>query len=165
MSRFVVLWSVFAVVSLVACTSRSLPGPSSTDPYPPLGVLRAEAAVDLIAPDSTLIRTVGAEGFMNITGWQSAFYGHVYGTHTLNDEVFAYYDRELVSLGWKPDQKPILSSGELHGWGWCKPQLYFRLAIFDREQYARVGVPDGDKYWTVYDARLQGTTDPCPSLR
>jgi hypothetical protein len=149
---------------LVACTVTTPPQPSNTNPYAPLAILRAEAAAELAAPGSTLIRQVGAEGFMNVTGWQAAFYGHVFGAQESNDEVFAFYDRELARLGWKADMKPILSSGELRGWGWCKATLYFRLAIFDPQQYARVGITDGEKYRTVYDARLQGTADRCPAV-
>jgi len=148
--------------SILACTSANPAQPTATNPYAPLATLRAEAAADLATPGSSLIRTVGAEGFMNITGWQAAFYGHVYGTQQTNDDVFAFYNRELMRLGWKPDLKPILSSGELHGWGWCKPSLFFRLAIFDPQQYARVGITDGDRYRTVYDARLQGNDRSLP---
>ncbi len=34
---------------------------------------------------------------------------------------------ELERLGWVPDFRPILSSGESRGWGWCKPSMFFRL--------------------------------------
>ncbi len=79
------------------------------------------------------------------------------------DEVLAFHNRELVKLGWTPDINPILSSGELRGWGWCKPGgLDFRLAIFDPKQYDRVGVSNGAEYQTVYDARLQGSAHQCP---
>ncbi|OLD11487.1 MAG: hypothetical protein AUJ06_00370 [Chloroflexi bacterium 13_1_40CM_3_70_6] len=113
-------------------------------------------------PDATLIRQVGAEGFENITGWQGAFFGHVYGTQLSIDEVFAFHDTELTKLGWKPDLKPILSSGELRGWGWCKPRMFFRLAIFDPAEYDRTVVLDGAAYRVVFDARIDGTLQPCP---
>ncbi len=154
--------ATIAAVTL-ACTSAIPPQRSATNPYAPLATLEAEDAAGLAVPDSTVIRTVGGEGFMNITGWQAAFYGHVYGTQQTIDDIYAFYDRELGRLGWKRDLKPILSSGELRGWGWCKTTLFFRLAIFDPQEYERLNITGGDRYRTVYDARLQGTTDRCPA--
>ena len=99
---------------------------------------------------------------MNITGPQAAFFGHVYGVQSSVDDVFAFYDRELANLGWKPDARPIPTTTELDGWGWCKPQLYFRLVLYDPQQYDRLGVGDGAQYRAVLDARVQGTTQGCP---
>lgn len=149
---------------LVTCTDVSPDRePAATNPYPTLATLKAEAAGSVVTPDATLIRDVSGERFANITGWQSAFYGHVYGTQQHVDEVFAYFQGELLRLGWVRTREPILSTGESDGWGWCKPRLFFRLAIFDPRDYADVGIPDGGTYHTVYDARLQGTTRECPS--
>ncbi len=100
---------------------------------------------------------------MNITGWQAAFYGHVFGTQQSRDEVFSYYQRELIRLGWKTTHNPILSTVEVDGWAWCKPQLFYRLTIIDPTQYERVGIPDAARFRTVYDARLQGVTGACPA--
>lgn len=64
----------------------------------------------------------------------------------------------MLRLGWTRDRKPLLTSGEPHGWGRCEPTLSFRLAIFDPDEYDRVNVPD------VFDARIRGR-DPslgCP---
>jgi len=144
----------------MSCASAK-PG-GSLNPYLPLAVVRAEPATSVVPPDATLIRQVGAEGFENITGWQGAFFGHVYGTQLSIDEVFAFHDTELTKLGWKPDLKPILSSGELRGWGWCKPRMFFRLAIFDPAEYDRTVVLDGAAYRVVFDARIDGTLQPCP---
>ncbi len=82
--------AVVAAALLAACTQTTSPQPSSTNPYAALSALKAEAAADLTMPGSSLIRNVGAEGFMNITGWQAAFYGHVYGTQQAIDDVLAY---------------------------------------------------------------------------
>lgn len=153
---------------LAACSGAPFglpPEPSRTSPYPSLASLKAEAAADLAMPGATLIRNVGLEGFMNITGWEPAFYGHVCGTQRNSDEVFAFYERELVRLGWKPDSPPILSSGELDGWGWCKSGLFYRLAIFDPKNYDRAGISDRGRFAVVYDARLQGTRESCPAAR
>ncbi|MBU6423436.1 MAG: hypothetical protein KGQ88_05305 [Chloroflexi bacterium] len=109
-----------------------------------------------------IIREVSGERFMNITGPEVAFYGHVFGVQSSVEEERAFFDRELRKLGWTPDFGPILSSGEADGWGWCKPRMYYRLSAFDPQQYDRVGVADGAKYATVIDARLQGTLDACP---
>lgn len=99
---------------------------------------------------------------MNITGPEPAFYGHVWGVQLTLDEVFAYYSAGLARLGWVPDFGPTLSSGELQGWGWCKPRLFFRLAIFDPARYDRVGIQDGTRYRAVIDARINGTDRACP---
>lgn len=99
---------------------------------------------------------------MNITGPQPSFFGHVYGVQLTTDDVFRFYDRELTRLGWKPDARPIPTTVEVDGWGWCKPQLDFRLALFDPAQYERVGVREGSQYRGVFDARVQGTTQSCP---
>lgn len=135
----------------------------SDNPYPPLATLQAEPAAGLAPPGAALIRRVSGERFMNITGPEAAFFGHVYGVQLSIEEVFAFHDRELAKLGWTPDINPILSSGELRAWGWCESgRLDFRLAIFDPKQYDRVGVTDGTQYQTVYDARIQGSAHECP---
>ena len=99
---------------------------------------------------------------MNITGPEPAFFGHVWGVQLTADETFAFYSAQLQRLGWVTDFRPILSSGELRGWGWCKPSLFFRLAIFDPADYDLTGVPDGASYRTVFDARINGTARACP---
>lgn len=78
-----VAWRVVATAgaALVVACSVPLPRqPSATNPYAPLATLKREAAADLAMLNATLIRTVGAESFMNITGWQAALYGHVSDT-------------------------------------------------------------------------------------
>ncbi len=57
-----------------------------------------------------------------MTGWQAASHGHVFGTQQSRDAVFAYYQRELMRLGWKTTHDPILSTVEADGWAWCKPR-------------------------------------------
>jgi hypothetical protein len=135
----------------------------SGNPYLPLAVVRAEPAASLVPPGGTLIREVGAETFENITGWQAAFFGHVYGAQSQPEDVFNFYERELRKLAWLPDFGPTLSTGELRGWGWCKPRMFFRLAIFDPAEYDRTGIRDGAAYRVVFDARISGTVrERCP---
>lgn len=143
-----------------SCTSAK-PGQSDS-PYPPLAELRAEPAATIAPEGATQIREVGAERFMNITGPQTAFYGHVWGSQLTIDETFSFYSAQLGRLGWTPDFRPILSSGESRGWGWCKPSMFFRLTIFDPADYDITGVKDGSAYRVVFDARINGTTRTCP---
>ncbi len=151
-----------ALVVLLAGACGGPPGrPSETNPYPPLAALKADPAVDLLMPGATLLGKGGHEGFMNITGWQAAFYGGRYGTQESADAVFAFYARELPRLGWTATHKPILSTVELHGWGWCKPWLSYDLTVLDPKEYP----PEGQQYRTLYQTRLQGSwvKETCPS--
>lgn len=106
-----------AVLVLAGCTS-SVPGDTTEDPYVQLNALKAEPAAGLAPQAAVVIREVGGERFMNITGPEAAFYGHVYGVQSTPEEARTFFDRELRKLGWVPDLGPILSSGEEDGWGW-----------------------------------------------
>src|SRR5947209_8443574 len=138
------------------------PGGSWGNPYLPLATLQGEAAARLAPSGGVQIREVGGERFMNITGPEAAFYGHVWGSQLTIDQTFSFYSAQLQTLGWVPDFGPTLSSGELRGWGWCKPRMFFRLAIFDPANYDRRGITDGAAYRVVFDAGINGTVRACP---
>jgi hypothetical protein len=99
---------------------------------------------------------------MNITGPEPAFYGHVWGTQLTIDQTFSFYDAQLQAVGWVADFGPTLGSGELRGWGWCKPRMFFRLTIFDPANYDRRGITGGTAYRVVFDASINGTVRVCP---
>lgn len=154
-----------AVVFVVgaSCINAKSPPDDPHNPYLPLAVLEAEEASRLRLPDAEVLRRVGGERFNNITGPQGSFTGAVYGTQATQAEVFAFYQRELTRRGWVADGTSTLSSGELPGGrGWCKPRMYFRLAIFDPQRYERTGITDGARFRTVFDARLQASELGCP---
>lgn len=130
----------------------------------PLAALEDEPASKLAIPDAEVIRRVGGERFQNITGPEPSFTGAVLGVQIASDSVLAFYDRELLRLGWQRDSDPIASSGESVTRGWCKPKMRFRLAIYDPSRYARVGIERGERFKTVFDASLLAARGPCPDV-
>jgi hypothetical protein len=146
---------------LTACSVTS--GDTSRNPYVPLAVLEADPASRLVIPGAEVIRRIGHERLDNITGPVPSVFGAVYGVQGGTHDTFAFYDRELLNLGWQRQPTSSLSSGETRSWSWCKPQINFRLAVFDPKRYDRVGIQGGGRYQTVYDARLIATGPlPCP---
>ena len=129
----------------------------------PVSALRAEAASEVAPPGAVVLRTVQAEPFNNITGHEAAFYGHLYGVPAAAADIHAFYDRELLKLGWRATRPPILGTTETDGWRWCKPKLLFRLAILDSRGYSRIPLTGAEQYQTVIDATLAGTDTGCPS--
>ena len=75
--------AALGVIVLTACVAMSCaamkPGGSWGNPYLPLATLQGEAAARLAPSGGVQIREVGGERFMNITGPEAAFYGHVVG--------------------------------------------------------------------------------------
>lgn len=149
------------VAALSACTT-SPTSPNDPNPYVPQATLKAEEASRLRLPGAEFIREVGGERFMNITGPEPAFVGAVWGTQVDEAAVQAFYDRELLRLDWRRDSAPPLSSGEIRVWGWCKPTMFYRLAIFDPSRYERVGVAGAERFKTVIDARVMSNNLECP---
>lgn len=146
-----------------SCINAKSPPDDPHNPYLPLAALKAEEASRLRLPGAEVLRRVGGERFNNITGPQGSFTGAVYGTQATQAEVFAFYERELTRLGWVADYKPGVGTGELpNGRGWCKPRMYYRLAIYDPRRYERTGITDGARFGTVFDARLQAIERGCP---
>ena len=85
----------------------------------------------------------------------------LWGSQLTIDQTFSFYSAQLQTLGWVPDFGPTLSSGELRGWGWCKPRMFFRLAIFDPANYdRRASRTEQPTAW--FDAGINGTVRACP---
>lgn len=157
--------ALLSVLMAVGCVNAESPPDDTRNPYLPLAALKAEEASTLAMPGAERLRPVSGERFMNITGPEPSFVGAVYGIPGTQADTFAFYDRELLRLGWQRARDPIPASGEKVTRGWCKPQMYFRLAIYDPERYARTGIEGGERFATVFDASIVATGDlPCPNL-
>lgn len=151
--------ALIGLLALASCTS------SSDDPgsdYLARAALEEEPASRLSIPGAEIIRRVGGERFQNVTGPEPSFTGAIYGVQSPVTGVIDFYDRELAALGWEHDHDPILSSGEHLVKGWCKPRMTFRLGIFDPRRYERVGIEDGERFTTIFDARITASRLPCP---
>lgn len=153
---------IAVVVVATACRVTS-GGDASGNPYVPLSTLEAEPASRLAMPDAEVIRNVGGERFDNITGPEPSFTGAYYGVRQPSDRVFAFYDRELLRLGWLRDLDPIPASGESATRGWCRTDMRFRLAIVDPNGGAeRIGLKDIARFDTVFRGTLVASRGPCP---
>lgn len=152
--------AVAVVLAIIGATSC---GANTPGGYLPLADLRAEPAAAIAPPGSVELRTVAAEPFNNITGPEAGFYGHLFGTTLAAADVAAFYARELPRVGWTKDRPPIGGSVELKTWGWCKPKMFFRLAILDTRGYDRAGLTVPSEVTLVFDARVTGAKGPCPS--
>lgn len=131
--------------------------------YLPVSELSREAASELAPPGAVSLATLRAEPLDTITGPQAGYYGHLFGSDLSSDEVAAFYGRELPRLGWKPTRQPIRGSTESMTRGWCKPNMLFRLGVLDPRGYDPQGLPGSDRFEMVFDARILGTKQPCPS--
>jgi hypothetical protein len=126
-------------------------------------VLKAEPAARIVMPGSTLLGEVGGERVLTPTGPSPAFYGRIATTDESPEEVRAFFEREILSLGWVADAPPALGVAERAGWGWCKSRARFRLTIVDPVRLARTGIEFGrDLRATMYDATLIASERACP---
>lgn len=151
------------MLGLAAALAAGACGQNTPGGYLPEATLRQDAASELAPPGATSLATLSAEPFNNITGPQAGFYGHLFGTDLGSDDVSAFYARELVARGWRATRAPIRGSTESQAWGWCKPNMLFRLAILERDGYDARGLPGADRSALVFDATIVGTKQPCPS--
>jgi hypothetical protein len=88
-------------------------------------------------------------------GSHPAFAGHIFGTRRASADVYAFYDRELASLGWHIDRPPYaMSTVELANKLYCKSRASLRLAIEDKARAYQPSLYQGKAYATVFDARL-----------
>lgn len=144
-------------------------GPQSTptprpNPYTPLRDLRADPAGMLRLPTSDYLAGGGEERFTPAFGQPSpASLLGTYGTPAPQEEVFAFYDRELRVLGFAfiPNGS-IPGSTETVVWSWCRPGARYRLSIREQARGLEPTVLQGRTYRTVFDARLIGRDHtPC----
>ncbi len=150
------LSAVIAALVLALCSTRD----------PDLSSLQRDSATALRMPDAVDLAHFSGDRQSTIDGHQTAFDAHVFGVEVSNSDVHAFYERELLRLGWKPD--PAATSPdtvELDAWGWCKGAMIFRIGIQDQARAFRPDFYRGQTLKSVFDARIQGR-DPargCPA--
>jgi hypothetical protein len=126
--------------------------------------LAKDPAASVRMPGAEELLHVGNVRRMTIDGQQRAFDGRIFGVMVPSAELIAHYDRELLALGWQRERATGLSTVELELRSWCKPKLWFRLGIADKERAFDPALYRGRDFVTVFDARLVGV-DPkseCP---
>src|SRR5712691_11882155 len=100
---------------------------------PDLAALQRDPATALRMSDAVELGHFWRDREMTIEGPQRAFDAREFGVQVSDDDVHAYYDLELLRLGWRSD--PIataIGSVELSAWGWCKGAMVFRIGIQDQ---------------------------------
>lgn len=131
-----------------------------------LADLQADPAYALRMPGADGLAEVGAERRLTPDGAQSPFAGHIFGTLATSAEVYAFYERVLARLGWRPETPPFSrSTAELENRLYCAGRATFRLAIEDKDRAFQQAFYHGRTYLTVFDARLIGESrsSSCPS--
>lgn len=139
--------ALVSLAALISCTANTLGG------YLSVAAMRTEPAADLVPPGATVISTLSAEPFNNVTGPQPGHYGHLFGTDMTAADVAEFYAGELPKLGWRAGRPPIRGSGERDIWGWCKQNMLFRLATLDPRD-DRVWIDVEGRSRLVFDARI-----------
>jgi hypothetical protein len=128
--------------------------------------LEADPASRIRMPGADVLTHVADERHTSIEGPQPPFEGFIFGTMSSRDAVYAFYEAELARLGWKREPRVLgRSTVELDLREYCKPKVFFRLAIKDKARAFRPEFYGGRDYVTVFDARLVGVdpTGKCPS--
>lgn len=127
--------------------------------------LKADPAFALRMPGADELGEVGGPARTGIDGSTPTFAGHIFGTLATRAEVYAYYERELARLAWRPQTPPFaMSSAEIENREYCKPKESFRLAIKDKDRAFQPAFYRGHDYVTVFDATLiaDDPQSPCP---
>lgn len=125
--------------------------------------LEKDPAAQIVMPQAILLGEVGRDEVRTPTGPSPAFYGRIATTDEPAERVRAFFERQVLSLGWIADAPPALAISERAGWGWCKPGIRFRLTIVDPVRLARTGIEfDQELRATMYDATLMASERPCP---
>jgi len=117
--------------------------------------LQADPAARLRMPEAVELGHNARDRRLTVEGSANAFDAYSFGTHASPEEVLAFYERELVRLGWTQDDGAVSkSTTDLRVDGWCKPRVAFRLAVVDPRQFRPVLDRDGRPYRTLFDAGL-----------
>lgn len=84
----------------------------------------------LYYPGSTVLGSGGYDFDKGLLGINDATYNQQLGADASNEEVVAFYARELPARGWATDERSGgRSTDELLGRAWRKGQLIFRLGL------------------------------------
>jgi hypothetical protein len=128
---------------------------------PSLAMIKIDPALQLALPASRQVGTIAQDRSETIEGRFPASAGAEFETSSDQATVFAYYERELSALGWRPSRQLILTTIEAAGRAWCKPRMIFRVTIFDPKPAALRGIviPAGS---VRYEAIVLGTEEACP---
>jgi hypothetical protein len=163
--RFLTSLLVFALACGAPELAARINTPGVVNPYPDRQTLLADPAAQIRMPEADELQRVGAERRTTPEGHAAAFDGAIFGTQAAPEEVHRFYDSALRHEGWQPDTYQVYpTSTDLKVWGWCKPELLFRVAIVDPETFS----PDlrrGRSYTSLFHATINGRAAdvPCPS--
>lgn len=83
----------------------------------------------LFYPGSTLLGSGGTDYESGIWGSNPAVWGNRLGTDASKDDVFAFYDRELVARGWQASGGTAVGTAEVEGRGWQKGRVEIQVVI------------------------------------
>jgi hypothetical protein len=98
------------------------------DDYEPTDALRKMPEATLYYPGSKVVDEVANPRNSGPDGQHGASFGHDLAVNATPDEVIAYYDRELTSLGWSRGNG--VGGNDLLDASWNKPGFAFVVVVF-----------------------------------
>ncbi len=99
-------------------------------------------------PGSTTVRRLGGDQLDASGGGSSGFAGGIFTTRAQGEEVYAWYDAQLLGHGWRAKEVPLLST-----------ETSAREYIRGTREYINVGIDDpGMLSKTVGQAMATGQT-------
>ena len=101
--------------------------------HPTANALLNDPAAKLKAPGATVTRTYAANGHKSLTSSDRSSVALEEVSTSTPNAVSAYYDTELLALGWVRDCRASLSlstDGPSTGYGWSKETRQLALTVF-----------------------------------
>lgn len=109
---------------------------SGSDPITKQEDLQKLPESRLYFPGAALISTGGHDYEWGIWGSNSAIWSSTLGASVSKEEVFAYYERELVARGWHPSVGDIaVTTTEIDGRGWRKDRVAIQVSVFRKNDF------------------------------
>jgi hypothetical protein len=140
------------VIGFIGLWQRYHPDPQ-TGPILRASALQRYPEYQLRYPAAVLIGEGGKDAENGPFFYSRAMAGAVLGTDDSEEQVVAFYERELAARGWQlSDRDTVGTTAELNAYAWRKGSVVFRLA-FLRKNDPR-NPPAGDQYATPFDFRL-----------
>ena len=97
----------------------------------PLGALRAMPEGSLLPPGSVAVATYAQDEQQTIEGTNYAVFGHNVGTSETQDDVIAFYARELPPRGWTPEPHGTgPATTQTAAMNWLKGDVEFHLGFW-----------------------------------